>query len=91
MGLFSSGRIDSGKRRADIDYARTRMFGAQAIEEMEHAKARRTAAEQARMGVEGLLGSPGSYDLPGTAPSGGGVPGGTATGRGIFAAPTGPS
>lgn len=81
MGVFSSG---SQVKKAAREQKKTqRRFAGQAIEEIEGAKARTKAAEEARYATFSLLGQPGTYAPPGSPSSG--VPGAsTGTSAGLF-------
>ncbi len=70
MGLFSDDRAQLQEARAEA--ARVRKFGAQAMQEVDTAKQQAQAAERARMEVSGMLGAPGTYDLPGSSSGGSG-------------------
>lgn len=72
MAIFSKAKA---KSRARSEQGRQSLLAAKAIEAQEAAEARTIAAEQARGNVYSLLGAPGTYDLPGTAGGGSGVPG----------------
>lgn len=62
MGIFSSKSSKQAK-----EYAKQQnVLAAAGIESVEAEKARTIAAEQARQRIYGLLGAPGTYDLPGT-------------------------
>ena len=63
-GLFSK---EKERDRAREESAKQGLLAGLAIEAVDHAKARQEAAEQSRLAVFGMLGAPGSYDLPGAA------------------------
>lgn len=88
MGFFTGSKAPI--HRAEQAHARQRLFGAQMVEEAEHAQARTRAQEEARLSVLGQLGAPGTYDLPGTEPAGAAPTGAGVTPGSIYAEPTGP-
>lgn len=71
-GLFSQ---EQERHRSREEQARQSLIAGMSIEAGKAAEARTQAAEESRQSVFGMLGAPGTYDVPGT-PAGGG--GGTA-------------
>lgn len=72
MAIFSNKKA---KDRARKEAARQSILGATALEGMKAAEARTMAGEQAKARVAGLLGAPGTYELPGAASTSGPMPG----------------
>lgn len=66
MAIFSNAKA---KDRARQEAARQGMLSATALEAQKAAQVRTTSAEQAKARVQGLLGAPGTFDLPGAASS----------------------
>jgi len=70
MAIFSKKKA---KKRSRQEAARQGYLGYKVVEGTETEQARATAAERSRLGVFGMLGQPGSFDLPGAAGAGSGA------------------
>lgn len=69
MALFTS--VKKAKKRAKSFAAGQAALGAAGVEAIDTERARTQAAEATRSNVYGLLGAPGTYDLPGAPGAGG--------------------
>lgn len=85
MGLFEN-TSEKARKVAQKEQYRQGAFAGQRQAEVEYAQRRQTSAEQAKALLFGMLGAPGTYDLPGT---GGG--GATSSSGGLFQTDVGPS
>lgn len=85
MGLFEN-RSKKARKLAQKEQARQATFAGQRQAEIEYAQQRQTSAQEAQMKLFGMLGAPGTYDLPGT--GGAGV---TTSSGGLYKTGVGPS
>jgi len=75
MSLFDP--YKKARKRAKKEAAQQSYLGARISEEAKERQAGQRAAEQSRLGVFGMLGAPGTYELPGTAGAGSTAPAAT--------------